>query len=183
MTVTFDCVFDQQQNTVSSKSTSLNILPKELVKVTQRKARYSDKNRVRRKDAKREALLVTGCSSTAEVGFYLKKLGYKIDLRMTAGWLAVKLQYRVDIKRLKLEFQYISPIAKEKDVQTSPAIETQVVASPFKKSDRVRLIYNSNYPLIESQGGDLVVWDVQGDRVQLEYFAPWIPFDQLELVS
>ena len=55
----------------------------------QRKARYSDKQRIRLKDAKSWALRRSGCSNTAEIKKCLKILGKKLDLRLTSAWVAI----------------------------------------------------------------------------------------------
>ncbi len=67
----------------------------------QRKARYSDKNRDRLKDLKEGVLFVTGCASSAEIKKYLKMLGVKLDLRLTAAWKAIKLELQEKIKDFK----------------------------------------------------------------------------------
>lgn len=100
MNLTLENPFDQVIVT-TKQQTSLKILDKKAVKVSQRKAKYSDKDRIRLKDAKRQALYITGCGSSTEIRFYLKKLGIKLDLRMTAAWVAIKLQYRFRIKELR----------------------------------------------------------------------------------
>lgn len=73
------------------------------IRTPQRKARYNDKNRVRRKDAKEWALRRSGCSDTAEIKKYLKMLGKKLDLRLTSAWIAVNLEFADAIKLLKEE--------------------------------------------------------------------------------
>ncbi len=70
------------------------------IKTPQRKAKYSDKERIRLKDAKKWALVATGCFSTVEVKYWLKKLGIKLDLRLTAAWIAVWKELATIIKSI-----------------------------------------------------------------------------------
>ena len=55
----------------------------------QRKARYNDKTRVRLKDVKAIALHKCHASSTHDVKQRLEGLGIKLDLRLTAAWIAI----------------------------------------------------------------------------------------------
>lgn len=72
------------------------------VSTPQRKARYSDKHRIRLKDAKSWALRRSGCSNTAEIKKYLKILGKKLDLRLTSAWLAIYKELAEAIRNLVL---------------------------------------------------------------------------------
>ena len=71
------------------------------IQTPQRKARYSDKQRVRLKDIKSWALCRSGCSDTAEIKKYLKILRKKLDLRLTSAWVAVNKEFAELIKQLK----------------------------------------------------------------------------------
>lgn len=73
---------EQQVNQIALES--------KYVKTPQRKARYNDKTRIRRKDAKEWALRRSRCADTAEVKKYLKILGKKLDLRLTSAWVAMR---------------------------------------------------------------------------------------------
>lgn len=85
---------EQQVNQIAPES--------KYVKTPQRKARYNDKTRIRRKDAKEWALRRSRCADTAEVKKYLKILGKKLDLRLTSAWVAVNKEFADSIKQLKL---------------------------------------------------------------------------------
>lgn len=138
------------------------------VRTPQRTARYHDKNRIRLKDAKKWALIACGCFSAKEVKYWLKKLKVRLSLRMTSAWIAIWKELGDRIKSIKqLE---------------SNAIPMSAPVSKFKVGDRAQLIYNSDFPLIESQGGIHTIYAIDGDRVQLAYFAPWVPENQLDLV-
>lgn len=71
------------------------------VKTPQRKAKYSDQDRIRLKEAKKWALVATGCFSTVEVKYWLKKLGIKLDLRLTAAWVAIWKELATQIKAIR----------------------------------------------------------------------------------
>lgn len=60
-----------------------------VIATPQRKARYSDKARVRLKDIKAIALGKCHASSTYEIKQRLIELGIKLDLRLTAAWIAI----------------------------------------------------------------------------------------------
>lgn len=79
------------------------------LKTPQRKARYNDKERIRLKDAKKWALVATGCFSTVEVKHWLKKLGIKLDLRLTAAWVAVWKELATLIKAISKADTYVPP--------------------------------------------------------------------------
>ncbi|MGL4619131.1 MAG: hypothetical protein ACRCZS_08745 [Chroococcidiopsis sp.] len=59
--------------------------------VPQRKARYSDRTRVRRQDVRGWVLHRTGAQNTQEIKAALKKLGRKLDLRLSAAWMEINL--------------------------------------------------------------------------------------------
>lgn len=60
-----------------------------LYSIPQRKARYSDKDRVRLREIKAAALYNLGLSSSREVRALLKEIGVSLDLRLTAAWCAI----------------------------------------------------------------------------------------------
>lgn len=74
------------------------------VRTPQRKAKYSDKQRIRLKDAKSWALRRSGCSNTAQIKKYLKILGKKLDLRLTSAWLAIYKELADLIRNLVVGF-------------------------------------------------------------------------------
>lgn len=69
------------------------IAPEPRRTITQRKAKYHDKLRTKRKDVQAWVLRRTGMSSTAEIKAALKKLGKKLDLRLTSAWIEVNLNW------------------------------------------------------------------------------------------
>lgn len=66
-----------------------NTTERRYVSTPQRKARYNDKDRVRLKDIKAIALKKCCASSTYEIKQRLISLGIKLDLRLTAAWVAI----------------------------------------------------------------------------------------------
>lgn len=75
------------------------------ITVPQRKARPHDKNRLKWVDAKRLALIASGCFDTAEVRKWLKFLDVRtLRLNMTSAWVAVRhdLATKIKIARNKL---------------------------------------------------------------------------------
>ena len=77
------------------------------VHTPQRKAKYSDRSRIRLKDIKRTALRDIGHRFSAEVKKYLQALGIKLDLRLTAAWVAIAFfcHSGESIMRIKLPTQ------------------------------------------------------------------------------
>ncbi len=59
------------------------------VRTPQRTACYHDKNRIRLKEAKKWGLVASGCFSSKEVKYWLKKLSLRLSLRMTSAWVAI----------------------------------------------------------------------------------------------
>ncbi len=110
---------------------------KPLVKITQRRAKYHDRMRTRRKDAQAWVFRRTGLSSTAEIKYYLKKLGHTGDGRLTSFWINVNLNYADAIAAI---------------VQTnSIELEVAFASSSFKVGDRVTLIeYSARLAHLES---------------------------------
>lgn len=71
------------------------------LKTPQRRARYSDKQRIRLKEAKKWAFQRTGCKSTPDIKKYLKILARKLDLRLTSAWLAIVKELAIAINNLR----------------------------------------------------------------------------------
>ena len=135
------------KSAIATTSTSV----KTKVHTPQRKAKYSDRSRIRLKDIKRTALRDVGCSSSAEIKKYLQALGIKLDLRLTAAWVAIVFELRNRIKAVK---------EKLVDVQ-----EPQ-----FKKGDRV--LWDDAPAYIHScWGGWMAVWKIENGLAWLEGWA------------
>lgn len=68
------------------------------VRTPQRRANYSNKARLRRKDLKELAFKTCGWKSTANIKKYLKVLGINLDLRLTSAWdaLVYEIKHAVD---------------------------------------------------------------------------------------
>lgn len=92
---------NQVYNDLASQVYAFAVARKQ-VSTPQRKARYSDKQRIRLKDAKSWALRRSGCSNTAEIKKYLKILGKKLDLRLTSAWIAIYKELAEAIRNLVL---------------------------------------------------------------------------------
>lgn len=92
------------------KSQALDIAPSaKPLHVPQRKARYSDRTRIRRRDVQGWVFHRTGARTTAEIKAALNSLGKKLDLRLSAAWLEINMNL-VDaiahiIKRLRISIK------------------------------------------------------------------------------
>ncbi|HCF26735.1 MAG TPA: hypothetical protein DEV81_05900 [Cyanobacteria bacterium UBA11049] len=84
-----------------SPSQSQNATNKPL-RTIQRKAKYHDKNRIRYQEMKKMALRSCGCTSSKEVKKYLQRLGYNLDLRLTAAWMGIFRELAPQIEQLKI---------------------------------------------------------------------------------
>lgn len=116
------------------------------IRTPQRKAKYSDKTRVRLKDLKSLAFTQCGWKSTQNIKKYLKVLGIKLDLRLTAAWQALVFELRLLINTAK---------------SIEDAITTPVPLTDFKRLDQAK---NSDAaPQAESVGGMYSVWDMDAD--------------------
>jgi hypothetical protein len=122
--------------------------PKAGISIPQRKARSHDKNRLRWVDAKRLALIASGCADTPEVRKWLKYLNIRgLKLSMTSAWVAVRHDLSTKIK-----------LTRTRTTQTTPS--NVVSLSHYKQGARTRLflavaspqlpnIKNSNVPQIQ----------------------------------
>lgn len=74
-----------------------------VITIPQRKADPKDKNRLKWVDAKQMALEATGCVNTQEVRKWLNvlRVGSRVSLRMTSGWVAVSVDLAEIIKAQK----------------------------------------------------------------------------------
>ena len=145
-----------------------NATERRYVNTPQRKADPKDKNRPKRRDLKEIVLKKTGCNSTPEIKKYLIMLGFCLDLRLTSAWKAVRDEIINEINAIKAVTSVLAP---------SPP-----PTHPFKRGDRVRLLPGHPYFAPDREGGELIVWDVEGDEVILEYFGTRVNVKYLELI-
>ena len=133
------------------------------VHTPQRKAKYSDRSRIRLKDIKRAALRDIGCSSSGEIKKYLQALRIKLDLRLTAAWVAIVFELRNQIKDVKEKLEVVNvPL--------------------FKPGDRV--IWNNAPAYIHSCWEWLPIWKIENGLVWLEGWAgDPIPVSELQIVA
>lgn len=85
------------QSAIATTTDSCNQL---VVHTPQRKARYSDKARVRLAAIKRSALRECKCRDTKEMKQRLSQLGIKLDLRLTSAWIAIAWELQPVIEKL-----------------------------------------------------------------------------------
>ncbi len=71
-----------------------------VVRTPQRKARYSDKTRVRFADIKAIALRDCRCRDTKEMKQRLRVLGIRLNLRLTSAWIAIAWELQPLIEKL-----------------------------------------------------------------------------------
>ena len=134
-----------------------------IIQTPQRKANYKDTNRPRRKDLKAKAFLKYGCSSTQEIKKYLKVLGIKLDLRLTAAWKAIVRELESQIKAAK-------------------AIVDALQRPQIKVGDRVIWDYPTGWGYIE-KWFPLVVTKVNGNEAYLDMLDRPVSVSELELVA
>ncbi len=147
---------------------------KPLVKITQRKAKYHDKTRTRRKDVQAWVFRRTGLNTTNEVKRYLLKLGQSRDFRLSAAWIDTNINYADAIAALvKAELQCDS---------ASALAELRGFASPvLKVGDRVSLIeYTARLAHLESWSPFLIL-EVADGKAKLELISFPVPVDKLQL--
>lgn len=102
------------------------------IKTPQRRARYSDKQRIRLKDAKKWAFQRSGCSSTAEIKKYLQVLGQKLDLRLTSAWLAIVRELAIAINSFRSQQRASSKVGdRVRLVQYKPTLAYLQQWEPF----------------------------------------------------
>ncbi len=150
------------------------------VHTPQRKAKYSDRSRIRLKDIKRTALRDIGCSSSTEIKKYLQALGIKLDLRLTAAWVAIVFELR---NRIKAERATKHPGGSLQDCSREVKEKLVDVQEPqFKKGDRV--IWDNAPAYIHSCWGWLPIWKIENGLAWLEGWAgDPIPVSQLQIVA
>lgn len=150
------------------------------VHTPQRKAKYSDRSRIRLKDIKRTALRDIGCSSSTEIKKYLQALGIKLDLRLTAAWVAIVFELR---NRIKAERATKHPGGSLQDCSRKVKEELDVLStSQFKQGDRV--IWDNAPAYIHSCWGWLPIWKIENGLAWLEGWAgDPIPVSELQIVA
>lgn len=127
------------------------------VHVPQRKARYSDRTRVRRRDVQGWVFHRTGAKDTAQIKAALKKLGKKLDLRLSAAWL-------------EINFNLVETIAH--------LIKCDRIS--IKVGDRVEITeYSARLAYLEAWS-PFVVRAISGTDALLEWVEVPIPLNQLE---
>ncbi|HEY9780739.1 MAG TPA: hypothetical protein V6D09_11440 [Leptolyngbyaceae cyanobacterium] len=98
-------MYSVQQYKAATTESNAPESPRIEITVPQRKARSHDKNRIKWIDAKRLALIASGCADTAEVRKWLKHLNVRtLRLTMTSAWVAIchDLATKIKIARNKL---------------------------------------------------------------------------------
>lgn len=128
-------------------------------RVPQRKANYSDKNRIRFKDIQRWVFHRTGLKSTSEVKKYLKALKISLDLRLTSAWREINLNWVEKIVAL---------------VGDRPL---------FKVGDRVHLVEYSPRQIHLERWSPFIVREIADGMVALEWLDFCVSQDQLRLAS
>lgn len=140
---------------LSPQADKIAPVPKRLI--TQRKAKYHDKSRTRRKEVQAWVFRRTGLSTTAQVKAALKKLGIRRDLRLTSAWIDIK-------------FNYCNALAPQsRDL--------------FQKGDRVTLTeYSARLAYLEAWSPFSII-AIEGGLAKLELMSSPVPIANLQLVS
>jgi hypothetical protein len=143
-----DCCLSQQADKIAPE-------PKRLI--TQRKAKYHDKFRTRRKEVQAWVFRRTGLSTTAQVKAALKKLGIRRDLRLTSAWIDLNLNY----------CNALAPRG----------------CNLFQKGDRVTLTeYSARIAYLEPWSPFSII-AIEGGLATLELMSFPVPLANLQLVS
>ena len=91
------------------------------------------------------------CSSSAEIKKYLQALGIKLDLRLTAAWVAIVFELRNRIKDIKKKLEVVEQLQ-------------------LKPGDRV--IWDKAPAYIYScWGGWMAIWKIENGLALLEGWA------------
>jgi len=147
---------------IAPRESQVNAISSDLppLKTPQRRARYSDKQRIRLKDAKKWAFERTGCSNTAEIKKYLQLLGKKLDLRLTSAWLAIVRELATLVNNLRTQ-----------------------ATTLFKVGDRVRFIeYKPTQAYLQQWEPFSVVAIVNG-TAKLDLLAFPVSINELKIAS
>jgi hypothetical protein len=139
------------------------------VRTPQRKAIYHDKHRVKFKDAKKWALVASGCFSTKEVKYWLKKLKVRLSLRMTSAWVAIWKELAPSIKSAKQTETNLAPMSAP--------------TTKIKVGDKVEW---TGYTAMQSyicQWFPLEVLSIDGDMAYLELISFPVPVAEIVLAA
>jgi hypothetical protein len=133
------------------------IVPEPKRLITQRKAKYHDKSRTRRKEVQAWVFRRTGLSTTAQVKAALKKLGIHRDLRLTSAWIDININY----------CNALAPQSRDL----------------FQKGDRLTLIeYSARIAYLEAWSPFSII-AIEGGLAKLELMSFPVPIANLQLVS
>jgi hypothetical protein len=167
------------------RTSSLQSVDSCTVRTPQRTACYHDKNRIRLKEAKKWGLVASGCFSSKEVKYWLKKLSLRLSLRMTSAWVAIWKELGDRIKSAKQTYE----------ISSRPTIPPEL--TQFKKGDRViwaqrlrestlpqSLLDNAPAYIHSCWNGWLAIWKITDGLAWLEGWAgnP-IPLSDLHIVA
>lgn len=139
------------------------------IRTPQRKAVYHDKHRVKLKDAKKWALVASGCFSTKEVKYWLKKLKVGLNLRMTSAWIAIWKELAPNIKSIK---------QTETNVAAMSAPTTNI-----KVGDKVEWTGYTPMQSYICQWFPLEVLSIDGDMAHLELMSFSVPVSEIVLAA
>lgn len=131
----------------------------------QRKANYNDKGRLRRKDLKDMAFQKYGVKSTAQIKKFLKLLGVKLDLRLTAAWDAVVFELRKSILGII-------------ETHLTPVVDVPCIGVGAK--------VNWDYPMGWGhcdRWQPFTVQSIVGDMVQLDILDRLVPLSSVSLAA
>lgn len=159
----------QDQFNQHIEAQSALIAPEPKRQITQRKARYHDRNRIRLRDAKAWVYRRTGLSTTPEVKYYLSKLGIHRDFRLVAAWVDTNINWCEEIAAL-VKTELTSRIA---------AITTSII----KVGNLVEPIEYTARTIHWQIWSPFQVMDVIGTEAKLDMVEKLIPLSQLQLVS
>lgn len=115
----------------------------------QRRANYNDKGRFRRADLKQIALRKYNCNSSSQIKSYLKVIKIKLDLRLTAAWVAIVYELGEEILAAKaiLDSLGLQPGTKNCDrkVQVLLSAIPEALTSQNWNSVKAQLVAHADY--------------------------------------
>lgn len=115
----------------------------------QRRANYNDKGRFRRADLKQIAFRKYKCNSSSQIKSYLKVLKIKLDLRLTAAWVAIVYELGQEILAAKaiLDSLGLQPGTKNCDrkVQVLLSAMDEALTSQNWNSVKAQLVTHADY--------------------------------------
>lgn len=112
-----------------------------VIRTPQRKANYNDKARLRRVELKRIAYADYNCTSIEQIKNYLRFLGIRLDLRLTAAWDALVFELRQEILAVKA----IAEASKPQPQQVLLAAMKEAIALGSWNSVKALLPTHSEY--------------------------------------